>query len=317
MLLVLTIMTSYKVGAAAVPFGHNMMEALTARQPIAEWVQNSFIMVSAIFFMMMATPALIYFKLLDRDAATIKERNETRMRKVWSLDYLTPRLPGAMVYGIVAWLLLVSSHGLVIDVNDPVFSAARFFEVYLPVFIEVALAVLVGNILEKRKAFSDLVRANIKETSDRIDAELESYASDPRYMKLMYRNLREFFLLMERKDGKQVVRPNAALEEDPQLDKYLVAEYKRLTGGEKFAAAVKDTTSEDRLLPIEPKGIAALRVPPNGATKWTVSTLLFDLKQRGLPAGYTEGQLREDYAPDHDARKAWRAGAKHYATSGI
>lgn len=316
-LIVLSVMTSYKVGAAAVPYGKNMMEALTAKQYVVGWVQDSFIFVSAVFFMLMATPALIYFKLLDRDPKVEKERIETQRRSKLSLDYLTPRLPSVMVYGIVIWLLLVSSHGLVLDVNDPIFSAARFFEVYLPVVIEVALAVLVGNILEKRKKFSDLIRANMRETNDRIDRELENYATDKRFLKMLYRNLREAFLQLERpsKDNnRRTYQPNLELENDAKLDSILIAQYKRLTGGDNFVAGVADEQQPRGLEPELPT--VGKRVPPNGSANWTVAGLIHDLKLRGIGDTYTEAQLSADYAAGYGARAAWRGGAKNYAGSG-
>jgi hypothetical protein len=303
-------MTSYKVAAAAVPFANDMMAALTAHQTITTNVINSFIVVCAVFFMLMATPALIYFKLLDHAPKIEAERRATVNKPKWSLAYLTPRLPAAMVYGIIIWLFLVSSHGLVFDTHDIIFTASRVFEVYLPVFIEVALAVLVGDILEKRKAFSDLVWANMAETNKRIDAELLNYSTDPRFLEMLYRSMREFFLQLERPDPEQrrrFTKPNIGLENDPSLDKILVAEYRRLTGGKNFSSMV--------LAPVDaPLQIVAetRRVPPNGSKAWTVEALTFDLRQRGLTAAYGEAQLAKDYEDGYKARAAWRAGAKNF-----
>lgn len=308
-LLVLGVMTSYKVAAAAVPFAQDLMTALSAKQYIAPPIVSSFIVVCAFFFMLMATPALIYFKLLDHEPKIIAERAATLHKAKWTLDYLTPRLPAAMVYGIIVWLFFVSSHGLVWVENDLIFSISRIFEVYLPVIIEVALAVLVGDILDKRKKFSDLVKANMLETNRRIDQDLANYATDQRFLKLLYRNLRELFLQLERPDPegrRRLIKPNVGLEDDPALDNMLVTEYKRLTGGDNFANMILDPSIA---LPAE---ITVRRVPPNGSKDWTVATLSFDLKQRGLTSAYGEAQLGKDYEDGHKARAAWRAGAKNF-----
>lgn len=305
-LLVLTVHTSFKVGAAAVPYAQDLMRSLSANQQIDMWVQDSFIFVSAFLFMLLATPALIYFKLLDHDDRTQQDKIRTQRRPYYTLDFITPRLPATLVYGIIAWLFFVSSHGFTWDSNNLVQSIARALEVYLPVLVEVGLAWLVGDVIEKRRKFSSLVYANMKETNTRIDKELADYITDKRYLSILYQNLREAFLLLERRDrmGKQL--PNKQYEDDPKLDSMLLAEYRRFTQSDAFAtvAALPPTVE------LPKPTVTTKRVPSSG--KWTKDTLTFDLRSRNVARPYGEKELANDYEAGYDARKAWRDGAKDF-----
>ena len=305
-LLVLTVHTSFKVGAAAVPYAQDLMRSLSSNQFIDVRVQDSFIFVSAVLFMMLATPALIYFKLLDHDERTQADKVRTQRRPFYTLDYITPRLPSALVYGIIAWLFFVSSHGFTFDSNDLVKSIARALEVYLPVLVEVGLAWLVGDVIEKRRKFSNLVHANLKETNARIDKELADYSTDKRYLSILYQNLREAFLLLERRDRMGKSLPNKQYEDDPKLDSMLLAEYRRFTQSDAFATVAALPATIELPKPTS----STKRTPSSG--KWNKDTLTFDLRSRNVARPYGEKELARDYEAGYDARKAWRDGAKDF-----
>src|SRR5258706_9084987 len=149
LLIVLTLFTSIKVGLVALPFVDNMVITLGQHAPIDPTLIVVFKIVAIVLFIMLATPSLIYFKLLSDEPSLRKRINDTahysRYKKL-SLNYITPRLPAILVYATVAWMIFWSSQ-----------LPGTIFEQYLGVVAEVALAQLVGNILAKRAEFERAV----------------------------------------------------------------------------------------------------------------------------------------------------------------
>lgn len=307
-LLVLTAFTSYKVGALAVPFATHTLETLTQHTSLAEWVQTTFIGVTALLFMLLATPSVIYFKLLSHEPEVTQEKRETRQTRWymrWTLDYLTPRLPALIVYISVGWLVYISSQ-----------LPGTAFEQFLPVVVEVGLAALVGNILKKRKNFNKIVTDALYEKTEPYDTRLKNYETDGAYLRTLYQVMREEVAKLKRPEpnGRGYAQVNAWLEaaDDQVVYSILSKEYRRLTSGDQFAHAVVAGTAET---PVEnePTEIrTTLRRPPMGEQFWTPDSLAHDLRVRGLdPAqGYTEAQLQADYDKAYKPRSAWRAGAR-------
>ncbi len=310
-LIVLTAFTSYKVGALAVPFAAKTLAVLADHTEISDPVKTSFTLVTALLFMLLATPSVIYFKLLAHEPEITAERKATEDIKGWrrfSLEWVTPRLPSVVVYFSIAWLVLISSA-----------LPGSVFEQYLPVVVEVALATLVGNILDKRTRFNKVVYDALKEKTDPYDQRLKNYETDTQYLKTLYQTMREGLMAIMRTDPatRRSHKVNAWIEEADEQIVYrlLSAEYRRLNSGAQFAADINapapmaQTPADTEPVPV---GIGTKRVPPAGESVWTVDTLLHDLQVRGLnpAAGYSEMELLKDYAPKFGARDAWRGGAK-------
>lgn len=307
-LIVLTAFTSYKVGALAVPFATHTLETLTQHTPLADWVQTTFIGVTALLFMLLATPSVIYFKLLSHEPEVSAEKRETRQTKWymrWTLDYLTPRLPSLIVYISVGWLVYISSQ-----------LPGTAFEQYLPVVVEVGLAALVGNILRKRADFNKIVTDALFEKTEPYDTRLKSYETDGAYLRTLYQVMREEVSKLKRPEpnGRGYGQVNAWLEaaDDQVVYRILSAEYRRLTSGDQFAHAVVAGTPETQEENEPEQNRIMLRKPPMGDQFWTPDTLAHDLRVRGLDpqAGYTEEQLRNDYDSAYKPRSAWRGGAR-------
>jgi hypothetical protein len=316
-LIVLTAFTSYKVAALAVPFATDSLATLTHGAPVADWVRVSFILVTSALFILLATPSVIYFKLLAHEPELVAERKDTRYIQWywwWRLDYITPRLPSLIVYLSVIWLVFLSSQ-----------LPGSPFEQYLPVIVEVGLAALVGNIMTKRKMYQKVLVDAWKERTAPYDERLKNYETDGSYLRILYQIMREELTRLQRPDPqtRKLGHPNAWMEQALESDVYRVVsgEYRRLTAGSQFAAEVSSPSQPTAVVEAHeppPQKVVAqsavtLRTPPAGDRVWTPQTLLHDLQVRGLhPARgkYTEADLKADYAPGYDARAAWRAGAK-------
>lgn len=306
-LLVLTLFTSYKVGALAIPFALRTLETLSEHTPLAQWIKDSFVLVTAFLFMLLATPSVIYFKLLSGEPEVAAEKKATayptRRGARLSLDYLTPRLPSLIVYLSVVWLVVISNQ-----------LPGTPFEKFLPVVVEVGLAALVGNILDKRKKFNQIVWDALLEKTEPYDTRLKTYTTDGAYLRLLYQVMREEIVKVKRTDptSRRDVHVNAWLEaaDEQVIFRILSAEYKRLTSGDQFAHAVQSGQTQDELGEVEVR--STLRKPPMGERRWTPETLLHDLQVRGIdPAdGYNEDRLREDYDKAYSPRSAWRGGAR-------
>lgn len=305
-LLVLTAFTSYKVGAVAVPFATETLNRLAQHTYISDPIRVSFIMVTALLFMLLATPSVIYFKLLSHEPEIKAEKKDTRQTRWflrWTLDFITPRLPALVVYLSVCWLVVISAQ-----------LPGTVFEQYLPVVVEVALAMLVGNIMRKRRDFNKIVEDALKEQTDPYDRRLADYERDPAYLRILYQVMREEAINLRRSvNGKGNLKANAWLEtaDDAEVFNILSAEYRRLTIGNKFALAVSDGSNPVAIA--AQAGSHTKRVPAMGDRQWTPETLTHDLKVRGIAegSGYGEKQLAEDYEAGFGARAAWRGGAKN------
>lgn len=280
-LVVLTISTSIKAGAVGVSFAASQIAELTNPSILATTV---FQLVTMVLFALMATPSLIYFKLLDHDPEIMRQKKATQhwpYSKRLSLDYLTPRLPYYIVYASAAWLVIINSHG-----------HGNIFEKYLPVILEVGLAHLVGVIMEKKYAFNKLVWEALALKTQPYDNAVKNYQNDPRYLHILYQVMREYMINLR----VGMTRPNSWMEtaDDDTISKIIHAEYKRLTGS--IQNAVQTTK----------------RMPPNGI-KWTADELMHDFEIRQLPINmkYTAKDLYRDY--EH-ARSAWSEARKYFHT---
>jgi len=318
-LVFLAAFTGYKLAAVAVPFADSMATALTQETYIESWVLHSFQIVTAIMFVLMGTFSLIYFKLLDTDKQIVEMKEKTKYYKGWrrlGLDWISPRLPYMIVYGSALWLFIVSSAGL----DTVTFENFSPFERYLPIVLEIGLAHLVGELLIKQEKFHNLVIGTLDEQCKPYDERLAGYEADPEFLKILHRYLRAGLLAVERlpKDKLAIGRGrkfkvNAWLHDadGDTLDKIILAEYKRLTGGMRFAREIIGTTSRAKPSPQAKTGSDERRIPPAGDKKWTAGTLVRDLKIRQVTdPNYGENQLAADYAPGYGARAAWRNGGR-------
>lgn len=297
LLIVLTLFTSIKMGLVALPFVDRMVVTLGQHAPIDPLLVVLFKVVAITLFIMLATPALIYFKLLSDEPNLRKRIDETAYyewyRKL-SLSYITPRLPAILVYAVVAWLVFWSSQ-----------LSGTIFEQYLGVIAEVALAQLVGNILSKRAEFQRAVTLAWKQEYDAYQNRLTQYEQDREYLKTLYQVMREQFIHLTRKEPgtKRSVQPNIWLlsAEDITVDRYLDAEYTRLTGGNEFATRVtsKVTDVSNKVTEATSEGIK----PPDGLG-WTKEQLYTSIRSRGF-ATYSRKQLATDYAKGYGAYTLW------------
>ena len=326
-LLILTIVTSFKVFTVAIPFSEQQIAGLADYVQVSPLVSTFFAFCTGLLFIMMATPALIYFKLLDSDPGIVANKEETKdypWIKRLSLDYVSPRLPYLIVYISMVWLITVSTHGANYSGKAWWAQLELALERYLPVILEVGLAHLVGTVLLKRSQFQSLVRDEWKLQVKPWDTRLKSRENDPEYNRILFHVMREGMIAIRRKKSY----PNAWMEgaEPLEVQEVIVSEYRRLHAGLDFAKAVTDL-GKQRIKKIQtiknPRqaviGINGRRMPPKGDKFWTVATLTQDFNDRGLTPqdNYTEGQLSLEYEPNYDARKAFRGGARGYFDEGM
>lgn len=308
LLIVLTLFTSIKVGLVALPFVDNMVIQLSQHAPIDPNLVVVFKIVGIALFVMLATPGLIYFKLLS-DEASIKERIQRtsgyEFFQKFSLSYITPRLPAILVYATVLWMVYWSSQ-----------LPGTIFEQYLGVVAEVALAQLVGSILAKRAEYERAVKTAWKALNDEYKSRLVNYETDNQYLRILYQIMREQYIHLDRTTtDKKRVKPNLWLEtaDANVVDHHLEQEYRRLTGGHDFVARITTPTLPSVTptvdLPYPPIATSTVekRVPPRGDKVWTTETLYNDIRSRGIST-YSERQLNADYAKGYKAREVWRSG---------
>lgn len=324
-LIVLTVVTSFKAAFVGIPFAVHFAEIVLADQTIDGRIISAFQFSLVILNIMMATPALIYFKLLSEDASVVKKIKDTKKDGAWNsflalfdLTYLTPRLPSAMVYVVVLWLLYTAAHGTQ-DLGDA-------FLRFIPVFMELALARVVGDILQQNIRFYDIITEVLKDAADKWDAALAAYDDDARYTEILYRHLRHSIIHLVREDERRrKTYPNKWMSElvGDAVEKWVLKEYTRLTGGQSFAvgaaqirknrAAGQPETVVAQATEGKPDAhsSAGKRVPPHGDKKWTAETLTRDFELQGLSkeAGHDRGWLDRTYADGYGARGAWAAGA--------
>jgi len=348
LLLVISIVTAFKMSSVALPFA----ESFFPNAP--QWVVASFQVATATMFILMSTSGLIYYKLMDEtdpEVEVLKHRyNKLKFSGGWQgavgvasivgflaywiigssfdqtavatvvafvvslyfggaptnlMQYLSPRLFLFLTYTTAIWLFSVSSHG-----------NGTFFEKYLVVFAEIALAYLVANLITKYNKRSADVQEALEQRLKPYDDRLEGYETDPAYLRILYQDMREAFLNLLRpipsdvdKRRPRLYKPNAKIED---VDDALYTEYLRLTGGLQFAKRVLSQPDAE----VVPQTVIGKRRPPSGDQKWTVGTLEHDFIIRGLKPNdeYSEQQLATDYEGGYSARSAYRAGAKLYFT---
>lgn len=328
LLMVLAVFTGFKVGALAVPFASNLMEHLTGSESVDTRVLFIFTGVSFLLFWFLSTPGLIYFKLLSHDERLNKQRENTANYQWYeklSLEWLSPRLPSVMTYIIMAWLFAISIAG-----------GGTVFEIFIPVLAELALAQLVGDILEQNASYESVISDRLKMEQVAYNTRLKN-PEDGTRVALLSGIMIETMMNIQR-NGQ---RPNAFLEKaGKEAIKYvLTTEYDRLTTADNFITEMNgrvlqgEELSTGELPVLEPektnlsgsKPATQVRTtakvsktrytPPNGAKKWTHATLLHKLKVIGAdPATYNEGTLSKDFAPNYNATGVWRKSVKQEFT---
>ncbi len=353
LLLAIGVVTAYKLIPIAFSFAASFYPATAS-----SLVVQSFGMSMAVVFILLSTSGLVYTKLMDEyDPEIMRQKVKHPRLKfsggirgaalfgllitalcVWALQldiettgivaglsfivswylgglptnllqYGSPRLYGWLTYLIFIWLLFVSSRG-----------DGSFFERYLMVFAEFALTYLVANLIIKQADWQKLVTEAYTAQSTVYDSRLKAYQSDPDYLQILYRELREVLTYIERRgrDGAGKLRknrPNLFMEtaEGEIVNTIIVTEYQRNTGGQRFSALVLNRESI-QAKPQAQANATEKRIPPLGDKKWTVNSLTNDFIMRGLKPSDNYGRtgLTHDYQATFNARPAWHDGAKEY-----
>jgi hypothetical protein len=323
-LIVLVVYTSFKNLFATLPFADQFADNLLAGQKVHWLVIAAFQAVSVVLSMVLASPSLIFFKLLAAEDRIVKKVKETKREgwfvKWFDLNYVTPRLPAALTLVIMAWQIWLAWNSI--------HTFGDVFLLFIPVFAELTLAQLVGDIMQQNVKFYDIVSDVLKEETKRWDAELAGYNTDERYLESLYRHLRAgIFGIVREDERRKRTKPNAWMMQstNPKIEDFIFSEYIRLTAGQNFRVKAKklqldriagqpvENTSE----PATTHTTAGKRIPNHGDKSWTVASLVRDFELQGLnkEAGHDRGWLDRNYVSGYGARAAWDAGAKDYFTS--
>lgn len=320
-LIIIMVFTCGKVGLAALPFAQNLANALTHGQPVAPFILTGFSATAIVLYSLLATPALLYFQLLNSSSDEIhrqKQESTARLLRTRpinlfgvkinlyrvSLEYLAPRFPALLVYGTGLWLIVLSTYEFK--------SVFEIFAAYLPVAAEIAFAHLVGEIIRKRTEFSRVIDLKLEDMRNTYNERLLNFRNDEDFLTILYQVFRQRFFDIRRKDERgRPTQPNKYLQNSNEnVESILLDEYARLNAGRLFAERVKVRThvvEPEKVTPVE----ATRRVPPNGAKSWNWTTLQQDLKLLNLdPHTIKETQISELYEPGYDARKAFRSRPK-------
>lgn len=308
LLVVLALFTSLKQFVVAVPFAQSLFADLSGYTTVSDGVLTLGIMVTQALFMLIGTPGLIYFKLLavsddiqDKKAATqLHITKWYHVFRILSLEYITPRIPAIVVYGILAWLFVVSWHGVGIP-------EATIFERMLPVVIELGLAYLVGELIRQRAEFRKQIHTELEAQLKPYDDMLETYEYNPKYLEQLYRLMSEYIPRMRGDNNRD--RPNSELRNnDRALHAWVLREYNRLNSGRAFAESVLSGAIDvdntiDALDTVQDR-----RKPPRNESAWTAATLSQDFRIRGLSPdmSYSRKDLDREYESGYGARNAFK-----------
>lgn len=318
-LFVLAIHTGFKTGALANPFSTSVMDHLSQSTFISDGVRTAFTFTTFVLFWLLSTPSLIYFKLLSHDPRLVKQRQETALTSdtwynVFSLDYISPRLPSFITYFSTFWLFFIAWNG-----------GGTIFEMFLPVLAEIGLAQLVGDVIEQNTAYARIINDRYKIDYDAYERRLHDKKDDDR-VSILSGIMSETLMNLTRRGG----RPNAFMEKaDKEVTTgILKREYQRLTSVDNFikeldgkvtlhvAEPVYSQDSQTLVPEITSLSTTSPRMtPPNGAQRWTKETLLHALAVIGAnPKTYTEAHLKKQFAADYDALGLWRREVKEVFT---
>lgn len=318
-LLVLAIFTAFKTGALAIPFSNSLIDELSRKTPITEGVRTAFNYVTFVLFWLLSTPSLIYFKLLSHDERLVKQREQTtirfndvtgclsffsRLSGYFSLEYISPRLPAFITYMSTFWLLYISGAG-----------AGTIFEKFLPVFAEIGLAQLVGDIIEQNTTYARIINDRYRMEYDNYERRLADKNDDER-VGILSATMTEVMTNLVRNNQ----RPNAFMEKADKdvIKSVLQAEYQRLTVSDNFIrdlnGRIPSTNNEiTQVTTLKPE-ITNLSAPitPLNKKKWDKSSLIRALKMLGAGKNYGEKDLNRDFAPGYGARTVWRSISKDF-----
>jgi hypothetical protein len=308
-LVVLTIFTSLKVFTATVPIATTLAESLAQTTAINNWVMTLFIGSAGMTSVMLATPALIYFKVMDATDKRFINKPQlivigseyNRMGRITrtianfvNLNVISYYFPALLVYAISGYLLYVSLHGDYQNEFDKLI-------LVIAVIAEIALAYLVSDILEKYQRRAGLVTEKLDLMIEKWETREKGMAADNEYLALLYQNI--FTALLEvRRDirDKQVrknVRVNAWLEiETPEIREAAVKdEYRRhAVGSQNFTQfviggmnpplnekveAIAYAVTPTGAAPVVTEELPTKRPTPTGG--WTVESLALDMVRSG------------------------------------
>lgn len=351
-LLAISIVTGFKMSAAAMPFARSFFNEATP-----EWIIASFQFWMAIAFILMSTSMLIYAKLMDEFSAAI----EAQKRKYPKLTFFggwqgsigatmivaaifqwvigaSPDVIG--VASLVTFIICLYFKG--IPSNLLQFASPRMyqwlvyiialwlfkvstngagdvFERFTMVLAEIALAYLVANVIEKQNQWRKVVHTAWVEAYTPYDDRLANYFTDKDFLEILFREIRHTLTTLERRHpdkANQKYRPNTRIMQEAtsdQIDQMVLTEYTNNTGGKRFVSAVLKGAEPLPVSKNEEIRIG-LRLPPRGDAHWTVETLQQDFQIRGIKpdAEYNEVNLFADYENGYKAREAFRSGANLY-----
>lgn len=351
LILVVAVVTGYKMTSIAIPFAYSFFDY---RNIFIDLFAGGM----ALSFILMATSGLIYFKLMDDDPMVEQLKRKHSYIK-WTggwqvstvsasiaflffyyvvgytlevsaalagfswvvfiykggfpsniLQWTAPRLFNFLVIVIFLWLAQVSTYGM-----------GTVFEQFVIVFVELALALVVSQVLTQMRQWDALVNEHYTARRKSYDEAMTNYSTDSRYLAILYRELHEAIVYLRRRSSNKMVSPNIHLEGKDEVAEYVMREYERMTAGSSFATQVlarskvvatpEQEVATKELLPTNEDG---KYLPPHGDEYWTADALRNHFASRGLdPKGkYTESDLALDYAAGTKARTAWREGAKTY-----
>jgi hypothetical protein len=297
--LVLMVAQWFKLGALAQPFAAESLDALGKHTFISTLVGQAFQIVTTLNFMGMGTLGIIYFKILSADPAIVEgiEKSKiTRWSKEWvkvfSLGWISPRLPTVIVYLIVGWLVYIGFQ-----------TPGDAFTRFLPTILEVGLAYLVSSVIEKRQQYRQRVLQQLDLLRKAYDARVANFERDRDYLRLLYKQL-WIAILNHRVNGRQ---PNATLLQLSENERMAVImqEYRRWTAGDQFAEAIIQPAPAVAAV-TESVGRRGLEVLKKyGRTTWDSKSLLRDLQVTNAPKPMSRKLIRERYAPGLGADEAW------------
>lgn len=307
---------SVKQGLSALPFATSMVAALAHNEGVSPEFLSAVKVLTVVTFVGFGGFSLIFFQILSYDPRVLADQRRTekishewsQTFKIWKweytlsidfkwldLDYLTPRIPGIMVYLVTLWVIWTS-------LSVP----GNILERFLPVLGELGLVHLLTGVLDGLASNRQTIEYKLAPLQEAWDKRLESYNTDTTYYDELYPLIR-YMLLTLKRDGKRVNQHLEFLPDDG-LDVIIDTELGRLSGNVGFSQrAVKIINERNSVLMGETLAPVTLqRVPPNNKPQWTPQDLFNELKAMNVPADYNEAQLAKDFAPDYEARKAWR-----------
>lgn len=295
--ILITLFTSAKAALHAIPVADAMYAGLiegigvTNEEFALIPTLNTFRALTVAVLVIISELGLVYFMLLSYTVAPRQinyGRNRKTLAALIDLPVIMSYMPRIVTYLMVAFVFYVSGKGG---------ATLTLYDQFLPVFVGIGLTYFVEQIAADWDNHNADIRARLRRQWDDVD-----------FLVILHDFIGEGLVGLVRVVNGRSYKPNEWLETSDLLEPAIQAEYRRNTVNRQFAETVRDVGVEQAAAAASTgvKDAAGLRIPPNGAARWTPETLWEDLVSMKARKGLQRNaHIRKWYAKGYGADTVW------------